>query len=408
MLNIKDPKKHFPIFKNSAKNGKEFVYLDSASTTQKPESVIKAITEYYENYNANIHRGIYDISEIATEKYEACRRKVAEFINAKSSKEIIFTRNTTESINLIAYTWGNLHIKEGDEIIVSALEHHSNLIPWQQLCQRKNATLKVIPLTKDLTLNLTAYEKLLSKKTKLVAITAISNVTGTINDIETIIEKAHAVGAHVLIDNAQGISHKPTDVQKLNCDFMAFSSHKMFGPTGIGVLYAKEEILDNLPPFLFGGDMVGQVSQFEATWNEIPHKFEAGTPNIADTIAFQKAIEFIEEIGFEAIEKHDHLLTKKAKEMLAEFPQIKVYSPKSINESSPAISFTIDGIHPHDIATIFNEENIAIRSGHHCCMPLMETLQIPATARMSFSIYNTTEEIQRAKIAIERTLKTFS
>lgn len=403
-----DLKAQFPVFKNAAKNGKNLTYLDSASTTQKPISVITAITDYYENYNANIHRGIYDISEKATEKYEECRRKVAQFINAKSYNEIIFTRNTTEAINLIAYSWGDLHLKQGDEIIVSALEHHSNLIPWQQLCKRKNATLKIIPLTEDFTLNLVEYEKLLNENTKLVAITAISNVTGTVNNLKPIIEKAHMVGAHVLIDNAQGIAHQPTDTQNLECDFMAFSSHKMFGPTGVGVLYAKEEILDNLPPFLFGGDMVGQVDQFSATWNEVPHKFEAGTPNIADTIALQKAIEFIEEIGFETIKKHDQELLEAAKNMLSQFPQINIFSPRAPEDSSAILSFTIKGVHPHDIATIFNQENIAIRSGHHCCMPLMETLNVPATARMSFSIYNTIEDINRAKIAIENTIKTFA
>lgn len=407
MMDLKNIHAHFPIFNNASKNGSPLIYLDSASTTQKPLTVIQALKDYYENYNANIHRGIYSISEKATEAYENCRSRVASFIHA-SPEEIIFTRNTTESINLIAYTWGEKHIQENDEIIVSALEHHSNLVPWQELCKRKKAQLKIIPLTEDFTLDLEAYENLLTEKTKLVAVTSISNVTGTVNNLPSIIEKAHKVGALVAVDNAQGIAHLPTNIKILDCDFMAFSSHKMLGPTGIGVLYTKKSILEKLPPFLFGGDMVGQVDQFSATWNDLPHKFEAGTPNIADTIAFQKAIEFIEEIGFENIKSHDQTLLQEAKKMLAKYPQIKVYSPIGTEDSSSIISFTIEGIHPHDVATVFNEDNIAIRSGHHCCMPLMNTLKVPATARMSFYIYNTLEDIFRAEIAIQKTLKIFT
>lgn len=406
MLDPQAIKSHFPILSRKIK-GKTLVYLDNASTTQKPKSVIKAITDYYENTNANIHRGIHTLSEEATEAYEKVRLQTAKFINARSDREIVFTRNATEAINLVAYTWGESNIKEGDAIIVSAAEHHSNLVPWQQLCKRKKAKLLIIPLKTDYTLDMEVYKQILSAKTKLVAISAMSNVLGLVPNIHEIITEAHKVNAKVLLDGAQFVAHRPTDVQNLDCDFLVFSSHKMLGPTGLGILYAKEEILAQMPPFLFGGDMVKVVDQQGATWNDLPWKYEAGTPNIADTIAFGKAMEFLEEIGMENIAKHDAELLKYAKEIFDKYPQVHLHSPQNSEIAGSVLSFSIKGIHPHDIASIFNEEAVAIRSGHHCAQPLMEHLGVPATARMSFYLYNSEEDIDKAEIALQNVLKIF-
>ncbi|MEK7672434.1 MAG: cysteine desulfurase [Patescibacteria group bacterium] len=405
MLNPQTIKKDFPIFKRKIKN-KSLVYLDSASTSQKPRQVIKAISNYYENFNANIHRGVYALSEEATQAYENSRKKTAEFINSKSPEEIIFTRNTTESINLVAYSWGEQNIKSGDEIIVSAIEHHSNLVPWQQLCQRKNAKLRIIPLKENLSLDYDAYLKLLSSKTKLVAISATSNVTGLVPDLNFIIKNARKFKAHVLVDGAQSVAHSPTDLQKMDCDFFAFSSHKMLGPTGVGVLYVKKTILEKMPPFLFGGDMVRTVDDNSATWNDTPWNFEAGTPNIADVIAFGAALDYLQKIGLKNIQQHDKKLLDYAVQKFSKYPQLKLYVPPK-SERSSVLSFTIQGIHPHDIASIFNEEGVCIRSGHHCNQPLMLRLKIPATARLSFYFYNTTADIDRAEKALKNVLKIF-
>ncbi|MBD3360698.1 SufS family cysteine desulfurase [Candidatus Peregrinibacteria bacterium] len=396
----------FPILKRKI-NGQPLAYLDNASTTQKPKSVIRTLKNYYETSNANIHRGIHTLSEESTSAYEKTRETAAKFINANSEKEIIFTRNTTEAINLIAYTWGETNIKENDEIIVSELEHHSNLIPWQQLAKRKKAQIKAVPVKKDYTLDMEAYKKLLSEKTRIVAVSAMSNVLGTIPPIKEIITLAHNKNALVLIDGAQSAGHGPTNVQYLDADFFTFSSHKMLGPTGIGVLFAKESILKKIPPFLFGGEMAENVDQYNAGFTDIPWKFEAGTPNIADTIAFNEALEFLSKIGLENIEKHDRKLIYHAKEKFSKHENVKLYIPENLHETGPVLSFTIEGIHPHDIATVFDDEGVAIRSGHHCAQPLMKKLGIQATARMSFYLYNTIKDIEQAEKALQKTLKLF-
>lgn len=393
----------FPIL-NRKVNGKRLAYLDNASTTQKPICIIDALTNYYKNYNANIHRGIHKLSEEATIAYEDTRKETAKFINAKSEKEIVFTRNATESINLVAYTWGEQNIKEKNEILVSALEHHSNLIPWQQLAKRKNALLLTIPLKNDYTLDMEAFDQMMSKNVKLVCVSGMSNVLGTIPPLKEIIKKAHQVEALVLIDGAQSVAHQPTDVQDLDCDFFVFSSHKMLGPTGVGILYGKEDILEKMPPFLFGGEMAQSVKNCEASFSEIPWKFEAGTPNIADVIAFKEALKFIEKIGLKNIQKHDAELLKYAREKFSKYPQVTLYGPQN---SGPVLSFTIKGIHAHDIATIFDEEGVAIRAGHHCAQPVIEKLHVPATARMSFYFYNTREDIDQAEKALKKVIWTF-
>lgn len=408
MFNPHDIKKDFRIFERKL-NNKPLIYLDNASTTQKPKNVIRALKNYYENFNANIHRGIHTLSEEATLAYEKTREHAAKFINATSEKEIIFTRNTTEAINLVAYTWGETNIKKNDEIIVSAIEHHSNLVPWQQLCQKRQAKLKIIPIKKDLTLDLDAYIKLLSKKTKLVAITGMSNVLGTIPDLKKIIDLAHQVSAITLVDGAQSVAHSPTDVQELDCDFLTFSAHKMLGPTGVGILYGKYEILSDMPPFLFGGDMVKVVGQYKSYWNDLPWKFEAGTPNIADVIAFDEALKYLEKIGMENVQKHDQKLLKYAVEKFSQYKNqnVKLFIPSDLTNNGGILSFSIKGIHPHDIATIFNEEGVAIRSGHHCSQPLIESLNVLATARISFYIYNTKEDIDRTELALQKTINIF-
>lgn len=407
MFNPKKLKKDFPIFSRKI-NGKTLVYLDNASTSQKPKSVIDALSKYYKTFNSNTHRGIHTMSEEATLAYEDTREHVTKFINANLSKEIIFTRNTTEAINLVAYSWGETNINQGDEIIVSAIEHHSNLVPWQELCRRKNAKLKIIPIKEDLTLDLQAYEKLLSPKTKLVSITGMSNVLGFIPDLPRIIKAAHKTGALVLVDAAQSAAHIKTDVQKLDCDFLAFSSHKLLGPTGVGILYGKFAHLSDMPPFMFGGDMVKAVQQDKAYWNDLPWKFEAGTPNIADVIAFDKALTYLEKIGLENIHEHDQKLLKYAVKIFSKYEKQGVRLILPASQVSSILSFSIKGIHPHDIAQIFNDEGIAIRSGYHCSQPLIEQLNLSSTARMSFYFYNTEEDIDRAEKALKRTIKLFS
>ena len=395
-------KKDFPIFAQG-----NLVYLDNAATSQKPQCVIDAISDYYSTMNANIHRGVYTLSEKATEKYEATREKIANFLNAKSAKEIIFTRNATEAINLLAYTLSNNHINEGDEIVVSELEHHSNLVPWQEVCKRKKATLKVIPIKNDYTLDIEAYHELLSPKTKLVAITAMSNVLGTRTPLKEIIEAAHKQGALVLVDGAQSAAHSKSDMQDLNCDFFAMSAHKMLGPTGVGILYGKEELLENLPPFLYGGDMISSVKQYSSIYAELPAKFEAGTPNIADVIAFSTALDYLNELGFETIESNDKKLFEYTVNMLSKYKEVTLFTPPE-SEAGPVVSFDVKGIHPHDLASVFNEDNICIRAGHHCAQPLIEKFNLPATARISFYIYNTTEDIDRAEKALQKALQIFA
>jgi cysteine desulfurase/selenocysteine lyase len=406
MLNSRQIKNQFPILFKKI-NGKPIIYLDNAASTQKPKIVIDTLKNYYETSYANIHRGIYDLSETSTLAYEHARETVAKFINAKSSKEIIFTKNTTESINLVAASFGNTFIKKDDEIIVSVLEHHSNLVPWQELAKRKQAKLRIIPLKKDLTLDFDTFKKLLNKNTKLVAMTAMSNVTGTITPVEKFIKEARKTSAKILIDGAQSVPHLKTDVQKMDCDFLVFSAHKMMGPTGVGILYGKEEILNKMPPFLYGGDMIHRVEQFSSTYSELPWKFEAGTPNFADVIAFEKAIEFIQKIGLKNIEEHEKKLLKYAKERLSKYKEITFYTPSDEKNAGGILSFNIKGIHPHDLATIFNEDNICIRVGQHCAAPLIQALKTFAINRMSFYIYNDFQDIDMTEKAIRKAINLF-
>lgn len=398
-------KNEFPIFSRTI-NGKPLVYLDSASTTQKPRCVLDALTAYYTTSNANIHRGIHTLSEESTELYEATRMRVAAFISAHSEREIVFTKNCTESINLVSRTWGEEEITKGDDIMVSAYEHHANLVPWQELARRKRARLVIIPLLPNGALDLGVYERMLSQKTKLVCITAQSNVLGVIPPLATMIAKAHEVGARVLVDGAQSVGHAPTNVKKLDCDFFAFSAHKMLGPTGVGVLYAKQEILDTLPPPTFGGDMVTTVSYDRAEFREAPWRFEAGTPNIADVIAFRAALDFLDTIGLETIEKNDQNLLVEAKKRFLSHDGVTLFLANDVYTNS-CLSFTVAGVHPHDIATIFNTEGVAIRSGLHCAEPLVKSLGVPATARMSFYVYNDLADIDRAEAALVKVFRVF-
>ena len=380
-------KKDFPIFENHP----DLVYLDSAATSQRPKQVIKALTEFYEKENANIHRGIYTLSENATKRYNKARKSVAKFINA-NEKEVIFSKNTTESINLLSYTIEKL-IKEGkDEIVLTEMEHHSNLIPWQQLAKRNNMKLKFIPITENYELDYEKAKEIINEKTAILAIIHVSNVFGTINDIESLIKLAKENKALTVIDAAQSVPHMAVDVKKIDCDFLAFSGHKMFGPTGIGVLYGKEGLLEELPPFLFGGGMINSVSQEDASWAEIPEKFEAGTQNISGVIALKEAIDYIEKIGMKNIEEYEKEIMDYALEKFKELDKIKIYNS---GKSLGVLSFNLENIHPHDVASILDEENIAIRAGHHCCMPLMKKLGISGTCRASFSIYNTKEDVDK-------------
>lgn len=387
---LEEIRSQFPILKEKV-NGKPLVYFDNAATTQKPQSVIDAIVEYYTHQNANIHRGVHSLSQKATDAYEYSRRKIASFINAPKPEQIIFTRGTTESINLVAFSYARTFLNAGDEIIISALEHHSNIVPWQMVCEEKKLTLKIIPINDDGDLIIEEYEKLLNNKTKIVAVNHISNALGTINPVKTIIEKAHAAGAIVLIDGAQSISHMPIDVQTLDCDFFAFSGHKMFASTGIGVLYGKEELLNKMPPFMGGGDMIKTVTFEKTEYNVLPHKFEAGTPHIEAGITIAKAIEFIKSVGFDFIKEQENILLHYATERLKEINSVRIIG-NPIRKTS-VISFIVEGIHPYDIGVLLDKMGIAVRTGHHCTQPIMDRFSIPGTVRASFAFYNTTQEI---------------
>lgn len=388
-FDISKIREDFPIL--SQKIGKNpLVYFDNGASSQKPKSVIEAIEHYYTTINANIHRGVHTLSQLATDAYEVSREKIRAHINANEASEVIFTSGTTDSINLVASTFTTL-LKKGDEIIVSHMEHHSNIVPWQLLCERTGATLKVIPINQKGELILSEYEKLLSEKTKLVSVNHASNALGTLNPIEEIINKAHDVGAAVLIDGAQAVAHLKPDVQKLGCDFYAFSAHKMCGPTGVGILYGKREWLEKLPPYKGGGEMIKHVTFEKTTYAEIPHKFEAGTPNIAGGIVFGTAIDYLNQIGFENIAQYEEELLDYATEKLLEIPNLTIYGTSEKKVS--VISFNVNGIHPYDIGTIIDKMGIAVRTGHHCAQPIMEFYEIPGTVRASFSFYNTKEEI---------------
>jgi cysteine desulfurase/selenocysteine lyase len=389
MLDIQKIRADFPILSQKV-NGKPLVYFDNGATSQKPKVVIDAITNYYEEINANIHRGVHTLSQLATDAYEVSRCKIQNHINAKFSHEVIFTSGTTHSINAVANGFASI-LKVGDEVLVSALEHHSNIVPWQMLCEKTGTVLKVIPMNENGELIISDFDKLLSEKTKIVTVNHISNALGTINPIEYMIEKAHQVGAAILIDGAQATPHLKPDVQELDCDFYVFSGHKICGPTGIGILYGKEEWLRKLPPYQGGGEMIATVSFEKTTYADLPHKFEAGTPNIEGGIVLGTAIDYLNEIGFENIAKYEHELLVYATEKLLEIEGLKIYG--TAKEKTSVISFNIEGIHPYDIGTIIDKLGIAVRTGHHCAQPIMDFYKIPGTIRASFAFYNTKEEI---------------
>lgn len=401
-LDVYAIRKQFPILNREVK-GRPLIYLDNAATSQKPQMVIDALISYYSDYNANIHRGIHTLAEEATAAFEATRNAAMQFIHAASREEIIFTKGTTEGINLVAYTWGRQNIKAGDEIIISAMEHHSNIVPWQMLCEEKNAVLKVIPIDDNGELLMDEYEKLLSAKTKLVSLVHVSNALGTVNPVKQVIEMAHKVGSVVLIDGAQSSVHLDIDVQQMNCDFFVFSAHKLYGPTGVGVLYGKKEILDAMPPFQGGGEMIKEVTFEKTTYNDLPYKFEAGTPNIADVIAFGTAIDFIHQTGKDKIKKHEHDLLIYATEQLQQVPGLKIIG--RAREKTSLVSFIIDKVHPQDIGILLDNRGIAVRTGHHCAQPCMIRYDIPGTVRASFAVYNTKEEIDELMIGLNKAIK---
>lgn len=384
----------FPILQRKI-GGKPLIYLDNAATSQKPTQVLQAMENFYKQINANVHRGIHALSDEATAAYEGARKNVAQFINADSPYSIIFTSGATEGINLVASTYCESFLKPGDEILLSQMEHHSNLVPWIMLAKKKDLSLKYLPLNKDFRLDLTDIDKLITEKTKFVAITAMSNVLGTIPDLREIISRAHNVGAKVLIDGAQSVPHQPTDVKELDCDFLVFSGHKMLGPTGTGVLYAKRELLEAMPPYKGGGEMISIVKFDDVTFNKIPYKFEAGTPNIAGVVGLSAAIDYLTNIGMERIRDYDKEIAQYAISKLSDVPGLKIYGPLNSDERGSAISFTLDDIHPHDIGTSLDSQGIAIRAGHHCAMPLMKLLGLVATVRASFYFYNTFEEVDK-------------
>ena len=384
----------FPILSREVRPGVPLVYLDSAATSQKPTVVIEAMERYYRHSNANIHRGVHTLAEEATGLYEGARDRVASFINANSRKEIIFTRNTTEAINLVANAWGRANIKAGDVIVLTEMEHHSNLVPWQMLAAEKGAIIEIIPVTDDGELNLSTFNSILQKSPKIVCCTQMSNVLGTINPIPEIAAKAHAAGAIVLVDGAQSVPHFAVDVQTLGADFLAFSGHKMCGPTGIGVLWGREALLDAMPPFLGGGDMIRRVYLREFKAADLPNKFEAGTPAIAEGIGLGAAVDYLLNVGLDRIHQHEQAIIAYALERLEEVPGVTVLGPKAERKGGVA-AFTLTGVHPHDIAQILDTDGIAVRAGHHCAMPLHDRFQIPASARASFYLYNTTDEVDK-------------
>ncbi|RLT44325.1 MAG: cysteine desulfurase [Chloroflexi bacterium] len=385
-------RRDFPILRREV-HGKPLVYLDNAATSQKPVQVIAELTRYYRDTNANIHRGVHLLSQEATEQYEGVREKVRAFINAAATDEIIFTRNTTESINLVAHSYGRAFLKAGDEVVISEIEHHSNIVPWQMLRDERGIVLRYIPMLADGSLDMDEARQIIGPRTKLLAITQMSNALGTIVPVEELAAMAHAHGAVVLVDGAQGVPHLETDVRAMGADFLAFSAHKMLGPTGVGVLYGRRELLEAMPPFMGGGDMILSVTMEHSTWNELPHKFEAGTPNIADVIAFGVAIDYLQALGLDRARAHERSLVEYALGRLVDVPGIVLYGPDDLDKRGGVISFGLDGVHPHDIGQVLDSFGVAIRAGHHCAQPVMAKLCIPATARASFYIYNTRDEV---------------
>ncbi len=400
-FDVEQIRSQFPAL-NQTVYGKQLVYFDNGATSQKPQIVIDAIDKYYSKDNSNIHRGVHYLSQLATQQYEDARTRIQKYINAPLSEEVLFTTGTTGGINLVAFSFGET-LNEGDEIIISAMEHHSNIVPWQLLCERKKCVLKVIPINQKGELMLDAFNQLLSKRTKMVAITHISNALGTINPIEEIIEKAHAVGAKVLIDGAQSVQHTKVDVQALNCDFYVFSGHKVFGPTGVGILYGKKELLDVMPPYQGGGDMIAKVTFEKTTYNELPHKFEAGTPNISGGIGLGKAIEFLEQLDMDAVEQYESELLNYAQEELLKIEGLQIIGTAA--KKTSVVSFVVDGLHPFDVGTLLDKQGIAVRTGHHCTQPVMDFFKIPGTIRASFAFYNTKEEIDLFIKALNRSIE---
>jgi cysteine desulfurase/selenocysteine lyase len=394
MLDVKKIRTDFPILETEAYPGVPLVYLDSAASSQKPQVVIEAMSDYYRQYNANVHRGIHRLSEEATNAYEAAREKVARFIHAADPAEIIYVRNATEAFNLVAYSWGRRHIQAGDEILLTEMEHHANLVPWQILAEEKGAVLRFIPFLADGTLDLSNLESLLTGRTKLFSFTAVSNVFGTINPVKQLVAAGHAVGAVVMVDGAQAVPHTAVDVEDWGCDFMAFSSHKMCGPTGVGILYGKRPLLEAMPPFLGGGDMIRRVTLEKSTWNELPWKFEAGTPAIAEAIGLGTAVDYLTGIGMDAVHEYEQFITNYALEALSEIEGITLYGPAASQRAGVA-AFSLAGLHPHDIAEILDKDGVAIRAGHHCAMPLHHKLHVNSTARASFYLHTTTAEVDK-------------
>lgn len=406
MLDVQRIRRDFPILDQEI-NGHRLVYLDNAATTQKPRRVIDALTRYYETSNANIHRGVHTLGTRATDQYEGARARVAGFIGAANPAEVIFTRNATEAINLVARTWGEEHVGEGDDIVLTVMEHHSNIVPWQLLARRRGARLRFAGITADGRLNLDEVRSLIGPRTKLVAVTQMSNVLGTINPVGEIAEMAHRAGALVLVDGAQSVPHLPVRVGELGADFLAFSAHKMLGPTGVGVLWARAELLEAMPPFLGGGDMIAVVRPEESTWADLPHKFEAGTPNIADVVAFGAAIDYLEELGMAAIRAHEEELTAVAMDRLRGVDGVRIFGPEEPEARGGVVSFAMEAAHPHDVATIADGFGVAIRAGHHCAQILMRTLGVPATSRASFSVYNGMDDIEALVAALEGVNRVF-
>lgn len=395
----------FPILTEKV-HGRELVYIDNAATTQKPQAVLDAIVEGYSKWNANVHRGVHHLSQVATEKHEQARKKVAEWLNA-AAEEVIFTKGTTDSINMLARSFGDAMVNEGDEIIVSQLEHHSNIVPWQMLCERKKAVLKVIPLREDLSIDIEAFKKMLNERTRLVSVAQVSNVLGIVNPVEEIIRYAHAKHIPVCVDGAQSVPHLAVDVKKMDCDFLVFSAHKMYGPTGLGVLYGKKEWLDKLPPAEGGGEMIEHVRWDKTTYNVLPYKFEAGTPNYIGSYAFSKAIEYVQEIGIEDIARHEEELVEYIEERLSRLERVNIYAAGQ--KKAGAVSFNVyraDGglIHPFDVGVLLDRQGVAVRTGHHCAEPLIEHLGVPGTLRASVGLYNTKEDIDKLIAALERAI----
>lgn len=397
---VREIREEFPALRQQV-YGKNLIYFDNGATSQKPQVVLDAINKYYSKDNANIHRGVHFMSQRATTEFEEARKIIQRYIKARKSEEVIFTKGTTDSINLVAFSFGEL-LKEGDEIMITAMEHHSNIVPWQMLCERKNLKLRVAPINKKGELIMEEFDKLLNERTKLVSITHISNTLGTINPVKEIAQKAHAVGAKILVDGAQSIQHMPIDVKDLDCDFFVFSSHKVFGPTGIGVLYGKEDLLDKMPPYQGGGDMISKVTFERTTYNELPFKFEAGTPHIAGGICLGEAIKFLSQLDIDAIQRHEKELAEYAQDMLDTFEGMRIIG--EAKHKTSVVSFVVDGIHPFDLGTLLDKQGIAVRTGHHCTQPLMDFFGIPGTVRASFAFYNTRQEIDTFIAAVEKSI----